>query len=441
MQDLEFDTNEQLFRFAEEYLVAGVGGAGRFNRSLGYPVYFQRGDGPYLWGIDGRRYLDFNLSHGATILGHNHPAIRQAIEHVLDMGVICGCETEYSALLAERICEVIPCAERVRFLPSGTEVTMAALRLARGYTHRPKILKFEGHFHGMHELIYFGPRQQLAGSHRVSAGTSLTDGVPESFGDFVCIVPWNDTAAFDQAIAENENELAAVIMEPVCYNLGCVPASPAFLAHVREVTAREGIVLIFDEILSGFRTGIHCMQGYYGITPDLCTLAKAVANGVPIAILAGKAEIMNKLSPLGGVAQSGTYSGHQFGVMAALATLQELGQPGFYPHIHALADSLYYGMNDLFARHGIQGHVQGLGARFGIYFGIGEPVRAYQDAAKQDVDLMHRFVRESFARGIFFQTIGHAVSHSGFSGAHSADDIDWALEQFDEVMAKVKRKE
>jgi glutamate-1-semialdehyde 2,1-aminomutase len=263
--------------------------------------------------------------------------------------------------------------------------------------------------------------------------------VPEEFGDLVVVVPWNDKDAFDQAMARHGEEIAAVIMEPVCYNSGCVPADAAFLAHVREVTARERIVLIFDEILSGFQTGIDCVQGYYGITPDLCTLAKAVANGVPIAILAGKAAIMDELSPLGGVVQSGTYSGHQFGVLAALATLRRLSQPDFYPHIHSLAERLYDGLNQLFASHGLPGRVQGLGTRFGIFFGIEEAVRNYQDAVRRDTDMMHRFVRACFQRGIYFQTIGHAIGHSGFSGAHSLDDIDWALEQFDQVFAELKR--
>ena len=440
MSDTRFATNEQLEHFARRYLVAGVGAAGRFNGSLGGPIYFRRGDGAYLWGTDGRRYLDFNLSHGATILGHNHPAIRAAIEHTLDMGVICGCETEYTALLAERICALIPCAERVRYLPSGTEVTLAALRLARGYTGRPKILRFEGHFHGMHELIYYGPRERLTKSHPVSAGKSLTTGVPAEFGDFVTVIPWNDIDAFDMAIAQDGDELAAAIMEPVCYNAGCIPAEPAFLAHVREVTAQKGIVLIFDEVLSGFRTGISCMGGHYGITPDLCTLAKAIANGVPIAVLAGRADIMDHLAPLGDVAQSGTYSGHQFGVMAALTTLGELSQPYFYAHIHALAGRLYVGMNLLFARHGIAGRVQGMGARFGIYFGVEGEVRDHQDAARCDSEMMGRFVRGCFARGIYFQHIGHAIGHHGICGAHSLEDIDWALEQFDAVLGEMGKK-
>lgn len=429
--------NSALADFAEKYLVAGVGAAGRFNGSLGHPVYFARGDGAYLYGVDGQRYLDFNLSHGATILGHNNPVVRQAIESVLDMGIICGCETEHTALLAQRICEVIPCAERVRFLPSGTEATQVALRLARGFTGRSKILRFEGHFHGMHESIHFGPRKALSQAQGVSSGAALMAGVPETLGELVTVVPWNDEKAFSRAMEQQGDELAAVIMEPVCYNSGCIPADPGFLARVRETTAQEGIVLIFDEILSGFRTGIDGMQGHYGIVPDLCTLAKAVANGVPIAVLAGKAEIMCKLAPLGPVAQSGTYSGHLFGVMAALATMQELSQPEFYPHIRALATNLYDGFNQLLAKHSLPGRVQGLGARFGLYFGIDKPVRNYQDAAARNTEMMDLFVRACFGRGIYFQTIGHAIGHSGICGAHTMADIEWALEQIDLVLAEI----
>jgi glutamate-1-semialdehyde 2,1-aminomutase len=437
MTEQTFTQNDALYQHAQNFLVAGVGAAGRFNGSLGHPVYFKSGDGAYLWDVDGRRYLDFNLSHGAALLGHNHPAIRQAVGKALDMGVICSCETEYTVKLAERICQVIPCAERVRFLPSGTEVTQVALRLARGYTGRPRILRFEGHFHGMHETVHFAPRQALSETGGVGKGAASMAGVPEAFGDYVTLAPWNDPDAFDRAMEEQGDEIAAVIMEPVCYNSGCIPADPDFLSHVRQVTAQKGIVLIFDEILSGFRTGIGCMQQYFGITPDLCTLAKAVSNGIPIAILAGKAEIMGQLAPLGPVAQSGTYSGHQFGVMAALATLQELSRPDFYPHIGALSTRLYDGMNESFARHGLPGRVQGLGSRFGIYFGIQQPVRNYQDAARRDSEMMHRFVRACFRRGLYFQSIGHAIGHSGICSAFTRDDIEWALEQIDAVLAEL----
>jgi glutamate-1-semialdehyde 2,1-aminomutase len=433
-------SNEQLYHQASRYLLAGVDAWGRYHGSLGYPVYFQRGEGAYLWGVDGSRYLDMSQSSGCTILGYGHPTVRRAIEQALDQGVISTCDTEQTVELAERICDMVPCAERVRYLPSGTEATLAALRLARGHTGRMKVLLFEGHYHGMHELAYHRPKDALTDSHPVSVGESQTAGVPGEFGELVCFVRWNDAHGFDAALSQLGDELAAVMMEPVCYNSGCMPPEPGFLQHVREATARRGIVLIFDEILSGFRTGTDCMQGYYGVTPDLCTLAKAVANGVPMAVLAGKAEVMSSLKPVGTVAQSGTYSGHPFGVAAALATLDELSRPEFYPRIHALSERLVHGMNDLFARRSVRARVQGLGCRFGLYFGVEGTVRTAQDAAGRDVEAMRRFTRGCFERGIYWPTIGHAIGHAGISAAHTRADIDWALEQFDGVLAEMGRE-
>ena len=431
---------ENLYARARQHLVAGVGAAGRFNGSLGHPVYFARGDGAYLWDVDGRRYLDLNCSHGATILGHNHASTRAAIIRALDAGVLAACETESTVALAERIGSFLPCAERVRYLPSGTEVTLVALRLARAATGRSRILRFEGHFHGMHELVHYAPREPLDASRPFALGNPATAGVPREMGDYVCIAPWNDVAAFDAVMAAYGSELAAVILEPVSYNMGCVPAERAFLEHVRLKTASNGTVLIFDEILSGFRTGVDCMQGHYGVTPDLCTLGKAIANGVPIAVLAGKQAFMDELAPTGAVAQSGTYSGHQFGVQAALATLDELQEPGFYRRQEALAAQLYGGLAALLKDHRVVGRVQGLGARFGLYFGVGSEVRNYHDASRRDVQAMHRFVRGCYARGVYFQTIGHAIGHSGFNGACTEGDITWALEQFDAVLGDMRRE-
>lgn len=438
MNDTVPSANEQLYARARKVLLAGVGATGRLSTGLDRAIYFRGGEGPWLWDVDGRRYLDLNQSMGAAILGHGHPAVRRAIERVLDMGVICGHETEQSVELAERICQLVPCAERVRYLPSGTEVTQVALRLARGYTRRPRILLFEGHYHGMHELAYFRPKAPLSDAAPFSTGESQTAGVPPEFGELVCVARWNDAQGFDAAVARYGDELAAVIMEPVCYNMGCVPAEPAFLQHVREVTAARGIALIFDEVLSGFRTGTDCMQGYYGITPDLCTLGKAVANGLPMAILAGRAEVMGALTPYGKVAQSGTFSGHQVGVVSALATLEELCRPGFYSRVTGLAQRLYDGLGELFARHGITARVQGLGPRFGLYFGVNGPVRNAQDAAMRDVAMMQRFSRACFEQGIYWPLIGHAVGHWGISAAHTAEDIDWALERLDAVAGSLR---
>lgn len=439
MIEPRFTSADDLYEFARMYLPAGVGAGGRFNGSLGRPMYFARGDGAWLTGMDGRQYLDFNLSHGASILGYNHPATRAAIEQALDMGIIAACETEYVARLAQRVCEIVPCAEMVRFATSGMEATALAIRIARAASGRDKIIRFEGHFHGFHNDVMFnasGPAWQ--GPPPIPARPD-TLGMPRSAAALVTVLPWNDAAALEQTLDRHGDEIACVICEPINYNSGCIPADGAYLASLRELTRRHGVVLIFDEVLSAFRTGPSCAQGYYGVTPDLCCIAKAIANGVPLALVAGQRDLMSLVSPLGSVAHSGTYTDHMFGVLAALACLDELTQPGFYDRLLANSERLYRGFDELFRRHGILGRVQGLGCRFGLYFGVGQEVRRYQDAAGRDVQMWHRFVRGCFERGVYFQSIGHAIGHSGISAAHSAADIDWALERMDDVFAELKR--
>jgi glutamate-1-semialdehyde aminotransferase len=281
--------------------------------------------------VDGNVYVDYNLSHGATFLGHNHPQIRKAIQQALDMGVICAYETEYHSRLAETICRVIPCAEHVRFANSGSEATFAAIRLARTLTGKQKLLKFEGHFHGLHDYVVWNAHSPVRDTLPTYPYVPLhveSAGVPPQLADLVIVIPWNDPAAFRQAMREREHEIAAVICEPVNYNSGCILPEPGMLELIREETAKRGIVLIFDEVLSSFRMAPGGAQEYYRVTPDVCTLAKAVANGLPLAVVAGKRDFMKVLSPLGPAAHSGTYSGHLFSILAALASLGEITQPG-----------------------------------------------------------------------------------------------------------------
>jgi glutamate-1-semialdehyde 2,1-aminomutase len=438
----ETSKSEALFEFASRFMVAGVSGSARLNAALGRPVYLTHGDGCRLYDVDGKCYLDYNLSHGASFLGHNHPGVRKAIQQALDMGVICAYETEHHSQVAETLCRLIPCAEQVRFANSGSEATFSALRVARAVTGRHKILKFEGHFHGLHDVVVWnahGPARDAFPTYPYVPPQVESAGVPPQCADLVLVIPWNDPAAIRQALREHGDELAAVICEPVNYNSGCIPPAPGLLELLRAETAQRGICLIFDEVLSSFRMAAGGAQAYYGVTPDLCTLAKAVANGLPLAVVAGKREFMRVLSPLGPAAHSGTYSGHLFAVLAARAALQEIEQPGFYDRIFAAADRLYGGLTALFATHGVPARVQGLGARFGIYFGVTHAVNAYQDAARIDGDLAVRFIRECFARGVYFHNYGTmALGHHGFSAAHTAADIDETLSRVDDAVKAMK---
>jgi len=437
------DKNEALFDFASKYLVGGVSGSARLNAAIGRPVYLTHGDGCRLYDVDDNVYIDYNLSHGATFLGHNHPQIRKAIQQALDMGVICAYETEHHSRLAETICRVIPCAEHVRFANSGSEATSAAIRLARTLTGKHKLLKFEGHFHGLHDYVVWNAHSPLRDTLPTYPYVPLyveSAGVPPQLADLVIVIPWNDPAAFRQAIREREHEIAAVICEPVNYNSGCILPEPGMLELIREETAKRGIVLIFDEVLSSFRMAPGGAQEYYRVTPDVCTLAKAVANGLPLAVVAGKRDFMKALSPLGPAAHSGTYSGHLFSILAALASLGEITQPGFYDTIFANATRLYSGLQGLFDAHRIPARVQGLGARFGIFFGVTQEVKNYQDAARIDGELGYKFIRACFERGVYFHNYGRlALGHHGFSAAHAPADIEESLNRIESGLHDMRR--
>lgn len=437
-------TPAEHFAEAAKVLVGGVSGSARVNPALGHPMLVERGEGPWLYAPDGSAYVDFHTGFGATILGHNHSAIRAAIERALDIGIVHGPETVYPSKLAEWLVELVPSAELVRYANSGSEATMAAIRLARTHTGRNKILKFEGHFHGLHDHVIYNthpaPRPPAPG--RLLTPVVDSGGIPAAFAELVLVAPWNDMAAVDEAFALHGDDIAAVIVEPINYNSGCLIADRAYMRAVREISADRGAVLIYDEILSGFRTGVDCAQGYYGVTPDVTLLGKAVANGVPLAVIAGRRDVMQGFSPLGAAAHSGTYSGHIFGVLAALATLGELTAPGFYDGpagIFATAGRVYGGLREIFARTGVRCRVQGLGARFGLYFGLDpfEEAKVYQDVAGHDAALLRRFARACFEKGVYFHTYDVVVGHHGFGASHSPDVIDEALNRIESACAEL----
>jgi glutamate-1-semialdehyde 2,1-aminomutase len=433
---------EQFQKQAEQYLPGGVAGSGRFNPSLGYALFLERAQGPRIFDLDGKDYIDFNLSHGAALLGHGHPAVNTAIQKALETGVLSGYETEHTLDLARKITETIPCAEVVRLANSGTEGTMLTLRLARAFTGRKKYLKFWGHFHGLHDYVMYNahapqtpqPPGALVPPVRESAG------IPDELDSLVLIAPWKDEQTLERVVKEQGDQIAAIIMEPINYNSGCIVASQSYMQFVRDLTTRHNIVLIYDEVLSAFRTGPSCAQGYYGVTPDLCVISKAVANGVPIAIVAGRKDIMMMLSPVGDVLHSGTYCGNLLSVMAAQACLEEITKPGFYNHIYAVADQLYEGLAGLFDRAGIPARVQGLGARFGIHFGFTEEVRTYADTLKHDGKMATDFLRATARRGVYFHSYGRiAAGHHGFSASHTTEDIDEALNRIESAVDDMRR--
>ena len=420
------------FAQAQEVLAGGVSASMRINPYLGRPLYTQRGSGAYLFGLDGKRYIDFNMSNGAALLGHDHPAVKEAVLHGVELGIICAAETPFHEELAARIVEIIPAAERVRFSSVGSEVTLVALRIARNATGRSRYLKFDGHFHGLTEPWLYRPDDPLAAEREIVPSSG---GVPLSGAAELVMVPWNDVAAFEAAMAQHGDELAAVICEGIHFNAGCIPPEPGFLELIRARCDEHGTVFIMDEVLSGFRTALGGVQAQFGVTPDLTTHAKALANGMPLSSVSGKEELMLQLAPTGPVVHSGTYSGHLLSVLAALATLEILSEPGVYDRVNATGEGFYSDLQGVFDRAGVPARVQGMGARFGIYFGITEPVHTWSDALGHDHDLNRRFTAGCFERGVYFHGYNRLgpPGHAGFSLAHTDEDFAETLTVAEDV--------
>ena len=428
------------YEVAKKFLAGGVSASTRLNRAVGHPMYFDRAEGCRVWDLDGREYFDLCCSHGATLLGHGDVRVRAAVEKVLARGAACSYENELHAQFAELLCKTVPCCERVRFTGSGTEATMHCLRLARSYTGRSKILKIEGHFHGYHDQVMYSigtPADHLA-EETAPARYPGSTGMPPGLDEHLVLVPYNRVDLLEIAFKKHGHELAALICEPVYYNAGCVLPSPEFLEAIRRLTRVHGSLLIFDEVLAAFRMAAGGAQEYLGVTPDLCTLGKAVGGGYPLSVFGGRADIMAHLMPEGTCQHSGTYNGHPVAVAAGLAAVTAYTQPGFYDHINAVGERLFSGLSGIFARHQIPGRVQGLGARFGIYFGVPGKVSSYRDAVQHDRSMMLRFIAAAIGQGVYFHDYGGAACHHGFCAAMTLADVDETLQRLDAAVRSMK---
>jgi glutamate-1-semialdehyde 2,1-aminomutase len=425
------------YRQACRYLAGGVSSSTRLNRALGHALLFDRAAGCRVWDLDGKEYLDLCCSHGATLLGHGDSRVRRAVEQVLERGAACSYENELHTDFARLLCETIPCFERVRFTGSGTEATLHCLRLARAFTGRQKILKLEGNFHGYHDQLMFaiGTPADRLGPEDAPTPFPGSTGMPAGLAEQLVLVPYNRTDLLERAFAQHGRELAALICEPIYYNAGCVLPTPEFLAAMRNLTRDYGALLIFDEVLSAFRMAPGGAQEYLGVRPDLCTVGKAVGGGYPLSVFGGRRDIMDRLMPTGDCQHSGTYNGHPVAVAAGLAAVTAYRAPGFYDHIHAIASLLYPGVQAIFDRHGITARVQGLGARFGIYFGIADEVRNYRDALRHQREQMLRFVALAIRNGVYFHDYGGAACHHGFCAAMQPRDVEETLERLDRAAA------
>jgi glutamate-1-semialdehyde 2,1-aminomutase len=393
----------------DQKLVGGVSSSFRINPFTGQPMYLSRADGPLIYDLDGDQYIDFFMGHGACPLGHNRPEIRDALRSVTDLGFYAEFDHPLTAQLAAKIIEHIPCAEQVRYINSGSEGTLLALRLARGYTGRDKIVRIDGHFHGGHDYVLGNNLASLIDHNNPGDRTSrighLTSGIPANIRETLYVIPWNNAEVFEQLAYEKGHEIAAIMMNPIDYNNGCIGTTTEYLQAIRDICDQFGIVLIFDEILSGFRTGLSCAQGYYEITPDLCLLGKALTNGVPLAAIAGKTEIMQKImDPDDPVIAGGTFSGNLLGCAAGLVAFQIMEMPGFFDEWHSRVDCFLEDLQTNLDEMGFPARVQHIGCNFFIYVGTRDTIRNYHDFSKLKPDLAKTFFRKCIEKGLYFHT-------------------------------------
>lgn len=422
---LKKENGDKFYEYSKKFLLAGLSASGRWNDNLLRPVYLKNGIGPYIYDMDDNKLIDMALSHGASILGHNNKKINQAIKKACDIGILCSYETEYQTELAKKLCKMIPCADVCRFSCSGTEAVMHSIRLARDYSQKNLILKFEGHFHGLTDYLQYSwsPDQKEMGPYDNPESVPFSGGVPEDIKKYIKVIPFNDLEILEKTIEKLKSSLAAVILEPINYNQGCIVPDHKFLKKLRYLTKKNNILLIFDEILSAFRTGPDCAQGYFKVTPDICVIGKSVGGGTPISVIAGRKDVMEHFKPIGTCSHSGTYNGHLIPVMAALATLEEIEKPEFYNHIYKLADKLYKGFDEIFSSTKLNIKAQGLGARFGFYFNPKKDViREYRDKIGENKAMASKFYQLMYEKGVYFHGL-----HHGFSIEHSIEDIDKVL--------------
>ena len=420
----------EIFERAENVLVGGVNSPVRAFRAVGgEPLIIARGAGAHLYDVDGNEYVDYVCSWGAMLLGHAHPTVSAAIAAQAQRGTSYGVTTELEVELASRIIRSAPSIEKIRFVSSGTEATMSAIRLARAFTKRELILKFEGCYHGHADSFL-----SQAGSGLATLGIAASPGVPQVFAELTLNAPYNDLDAVERLFARHPGKIAAVIVEPIAANMGVVPPEPGFLAGLRDLTRKYGALLIFDEVITGFRLHFGLAQQLLHVEADLTTLGKIIGGGLPVAAYGGRAEIMNQVAPLGAVYQAGTLSGSPLGMCAGIVTLEELSRPGLYEKLHHFSEELVTGVRQAARETSISAQINGYGSLATIFFSD-RPVRNYGDAKRSDTKLYARFFREMLDRGIFLAPSQFEAAF--LSLAHTAEDVRRTISAARESLAAI----
>lgn len=408
--------NQKLFERAQRHIPGGVNSPVRAFRSVGgSPCFFRQGKGARVTDADGKSYLDYVGSWGPLILGHAHPEVVRAVQEAAALGLSFGAPTEREIEMADELCRLLPSLDMVRLVSSGTEATMSAIRLARGFTGRDLLIKFEGCYHGHSDSLLV-----KAGSGMLTFGNPSSGGVPADLAQHTLVLDYNNVAQLEEAFAEHGARVAAVIVEPVVGNMNLIAPQQAFLQAMRELCTKHGSVLIFDEVMTGFRVGLTCAQGLYGITPDLTTLGKVIGGGMPVGAFGGRREIMEQIAPLGPVYQAGTLSGNPVAVAAGLATLKLIQAPDFYPALTQKTQALCDGLSAAAKKHQVAFSAQAVGGMFGLYFRASCP-QSYAEVMECDKEAFNRFFHAMLEAGHYFAPSAY---EAGFvSAAHSEADI------------------
>ena len=423
--------SHQLFTEASKVIPGGVNSPVRAFKGVGGdPVFISRAQGPYVWDEDDKRYVDYVGSWGPMILGHAHPDVIAEVQRVAARGLSFGAPTRLETEMAELVCSLVPSVEKVRMVSSGTEATMSAIRLARGFTGRNKIIKFEGCYHGHSDSLLV-----KAGSGALTLGVPTSPGVPAELAAYTLTLDYNNAAQVEEVFAEIGDEVACVIVEPVAGNMNCIPPVPGFHETLRKCCDEHGSVLIFDEVMTGFRVALGGAQAHYGIRPDLTTLGKVIGGGMPVGAFGGRADIMNHIAPDGPVYQAGTLSGNPVAMAAGLVTLKTISKPGFFDELTAKTQVLAEGLQERAKKAGRAVTTQTVGGMFGIFFTDQLVITGFSEVMACDVDAFKRFFHGMLDEGVY---LAPSAFEAGFvSAAHTDDDIGFTLDVAEKVLNSI----
>ena len=417
------------FEQAQQYIPGGVNSPVRAFKSVGGdPVFIKKAKGAYIWDVNDKQYIDYVGSWGPMILGHAQADVVKAVQSAAENGLSFGAPTEVETTLAKQICDLIPSIDKIRMVSSGTEATMSAIRLARGFTGRDKLVKFEGCYHGHSDSLLV-----KAGSGALDLGVPTSPGVPKALAEETLTLQFNNLEQVEEVFAKVGEQVAAIIVEPVAGNMNLVAPKKGFLEGLRSICDRYGTVLIFDEVMTGFRVSLQGAQGFYDIKPDLTFFGKVIGGGMPVGAFGGKAEIMDHIAPVGPVYQAGTLSGNPVAMAAGLKTLELLSQPNFYENLTVKVKSLLIGLKNVAENANVPLATAGVGGMFGLYFTESGPAQSYDDAIACDSERFSKFFHGMLEKGVYFAP---SSFEAGFiSICHSENDIADTIEKAAEVMA------